>query len=47
MCVGGGGGSDNMLMRCVCPDPITDAPNYGGHVPVDMAPQTLHLCAGP
>ena len=39
---GGGGGEVVQLMRCVCPDPITDASNYGGRVPVDTpAPSVL------
>ena len=26
---------------------ITVAPNSKGHVPMDMTPSALHLCAGP
>ena len=33
---GGGGGSDVRLVECVCPYPSVGAPDYGGHVPVDM-----------
>ena len=43
---GGGGGSDAMLQRCECPYPCTVAPNYGDHVPVDMAPPALCLRTG-
>ena len=35
------------LMTCLWRYVITDAPNSGGHVPVDMTPSALHLCAGP
>ena len=43
---GGSGGFDVRLDECVCPYPPVDAPDHGGHVPVDMAPPVLHLCAG-
>ena len=42
----GGGGSDGVFDVCVCPYTPPDAPNSGGHVPVDMTPSALHLCAG-
>ena len=32
--------------RCFCPYRCTRAPNCGGHVPVDMTPTPVHLCAG-
>ena len=31
----------------VCLYTLTDVPHFGSHVFVDMAPTTLHLCAGP
>ena len=48
LCGGCGGcGSDKMLMRCVCPDPITDAPNYGCRVPVGTTPRPCAYAQGP
>ena len=45
---GGGGGSDGDTNDDVSDDTdAEDAPNYGGHVPVDTPLPDVHLCAGP
>ena len=36
-----------MLMRCVSPYPITNAPIYGGRVPVDTTPGPVPMHRAP
>ena len=43
---GGSGGFDVRLDECVCPYPPVDAPNCGGRVPVDVAPQSCTYVQG-
>ena len=36
-----------VVLTCVSSSMPTGSPNYGGHVPVDLASPAMHLCEGP